>query len=219
MGLQQRYNREWLGPFAPLTWLIIMLALPAAAAALAVPGQVGERAGIASILALGALASIAGNRWGLPVVLAASAALGGNVLPIVIDSSTSGRPLLYASVALVAVLPGVAALLMSIPTLLQALTGGISNLRISRLASNASTLAVAAWMLAPTILSNQSVLSPRAEVNAPVQVSAISAKGSDTLSAKPGIETSSVPAPVVWPISASDADPAIRRTSAAFSDE
>ena len=220
MRVQKRDKRAWLGPFAPLAPILVLLALGAAAAALAVPGQVGERAGIASILAMAALASVAGNAWGLPVLLAASAALAGNVLPIVINSSTTGDALLYSSIALIGVLPGVAAFLVLVPSVLQAFTGKISSLRISRMASSGATLAVAAWMVFPAIFSTQSALNPTAETNPPVQVSVISASDSEHR-ATPATETSSLPDELVSPISASEIEAAVaaRLTSAAASSE
>jgi hypothetical protein len=201
--------------------LIVFLALPAAAAALAIPGKVGETAGIASILALAGLASIAGHRWGMVVILAASAALTADVLPVVINTSTSGNGMFFAGIALVCALPAIAALVSATPNLVSELAGGIAGIRVRRFAGNVAVAAVALWMLVPTLIATQVVLEPSASANPPVQLSVMAPDSSTTGSATPAIATSTPAATPVSPISlrVTERSDMTRRTSGAFAVE
>ncbi|HET6611338.1 MAG TPA: hypothetical protein VFG83_05085 [Kofleriaceae bacterium] len=66
---------------APVTMAVI--ALLAACAGFAIPGKTGELSGISTVLAVAAMATIAGHRWGVLVIAAADVALVAEVWPIV----------------------------------------------------------------------------------------------------------------------------------------
>jgi hypothetical protein len=177
MGLQYDDNRAWVGPAARFAPLLLALSVPAAIAALALPGHVGETAGMASIMLLGTLAALAGHGWGVAVVLAADAGLVANLWPIVTTSFTTESAQLLAAVALTAALPGVAALVLALPRLVGSLIG-ISGIRARRFATAGSGLALAVWMLAPAMAIQP--LSPTAAANPVAKRSAISSTESST---------------------------------------
>jgi hypothetical protein len=153
------------------------------------------------------------------VILAASAALTGNVLPIVMNGSTTDRGMLWAGFALIAALPAVAALLSASPALISALAGGIANLKTRRFAGRVAAATVSIWMLLPTLSNTQSVLGPSTEAKPQVQLSAIAEPSSTTGPEMSGTEISTALASAVSPISLKTTErPAMtRRTSGASS--
>jgi hypothetical protein len=89
------------------TKLLGAAALISAIAALAIPGPSGDVTGIASVLAVGAIAVLAEHAWGLLLIGMAEVLLVGKVWPVVaFGSEVSGWGTSIAGLALVAALPG-----------------------------------------------------------------------------------------------------------------
>ena len=99
-------------------WWVALPALAGAFAALALPGPTGSTAAIASVLAVGALALLAGHAWGLLVVAAADVMLLGHVWPILaFAGGGQTQSQAAAATALVSALPGLALLGVAMPAL------------------------------------------------------------------------------------------------------
>lgn len=206
MALHQADNRVWLGSWAGFAPVFVLLSLPAAGAALALPGQVGELAGIACILALAGLAAAVGHRWGLAVVLVADAALAADLWPIVIDGSTNPTTAWLAGVALIAAIPGTIALIHALPAVCRTLTG-ITRGRLARLATAASAVAMVAWMAAPALtgeLGPERQPTPTASVKPISNDAATWSTAKSTLSSGRPVTVTSKREPPTRPISNSE---------------
>jgi hypothetical protein len=90
-------------------------------AALTLPGPAGSAATIASVLAVGALALLAGHAWGLLIVAIAEVLLLGEVWPMVVFGDGELPPRVVAAVALGSALPGVVLLGRTLPALVDIL--------------------------------------------------------------------------------------------------
>jgi len=173
MGLHQPDKGHWLSgdlPSRQLTGFLVALAFPAAAIALLLPGQVGELAGIASILLLGGLAAAAGHRWGLAVILFADVALAANVWPLVNAADTFGRHWTLAVAGLGLAVPGVVLLARVLPEALGGLLGISSYARRRAVAAFAS-VGLIAWLAAPTLSGAGFQVKPTAASNPVVNAS------------------------------------------------
>ncbi len=150
MSIHHRDKGCWTEISPRASASLMALAFVSAALALLLPGQVGETAGIASILGLGALALAAGHRWGLWVVLLADIAMVGNAWPIVNSFSTFDRHWWLASGALAAALPGALFMTRRLPSAASSLVGARSR-QSRRFASVFASVGLAVWVAAPTL--------------------------------------------------------------------
>jgi hypothetical protein len=103
--------------------LVAISGLASAVAAIALPAsaQTGE---IASILAIGALALLAGHGWGLPVVTVVEVALLGRLLPLALHDWPPGPAVQLALyTALLGALPGLLLLRESLPRAVELILG------------------------------------------------------------------------------------------------
>lgn|GEM_PF-5438583 len=103
--------------------LVTLCSLVGAAAALALPGPSGAAAAVASVLAVGALALLAGHAWGILVVFVADVLLVGHVWPSLAFAGLDSEGLATAVTALVAALPGVAMAGVALPAVVEVLLG------------------------------------------------------------------------------------------------
>ncbi len=103
-----------------------VLGLIAALAALPLP-TVAATPEIASVLAVGAIALLAGHRWGLAVVVLADVALVGALWPraFLIDP-TSTLAQVGVALGLAGALPGVVALRRAAPAVAELITGEVT---------------------------------------------------------------------------------------------
>ncbi len=110
-------------------WWVVVSAFAGASAALALPGSTGDLAAVASVLAVGALALLAGHTWGLLVVAVADVMLLGQVWPMLAFES-DGATQLAAATALVSALPGLALLGIAFPALVSVIFGEQTSDRV-----------------------------------------------------------------------------------------
>lgn len=106
-----------------LSLLVALSGLASALAAIALPGS-AQTAEIASILAIGALALLAGHGWGLPVVTVVDVVLLGRLWPLVIYDWPPG-PAVQVAVytALLGALPGLFLLRRTLPRAVELVLG------------------------------------------------------------------------------------------------
>lgn len=135
-------------------------ALLAAGAALSLPGPTGQETGIASILAVGAIALLAGHRWGLLIAAAAAVGLLGKVWPIVAAPDTSSWGLVAAWAAVVTAIPGVVLFFTTLPRTVE-LAIGRRDGRVHRAGTVAFAAAAAVWLLAPGLTTTTEIRAAR----------------------------------------------------------
>jgi hypothetical protein len=112
--------------FARGPWWVVASALLGAAAALCLPGPTGPAAAIAAVLAVGALALLAGHAWGLLVIVTADVLLLGHVWPTLAFSgpgALSSGATLAAATALATTLPGLTLLGVALPAMVDLVWG------------------------------------------------------------------------------------------------
>lgn len=101
--------------FAPPTswklWAMVVPALIAAGATIAIPGPGSPMAAQATVLAVGALALLAGHTWGLPVMVASHTILAGHLWPMLALGQSMPPGGTYGTAAIAIVL------LTALPTL------------------------------------------------------------------------------------------------------
>jgi hypothetical protein len=131
-------------------WFAIS-ALAATGAALALPGPTGAPTAIASVLAVGALALLAGHTWGLLVITIADIALLAHVWPL-LAFGASGPPLdhLAAAAALVTALPALAFLGVALPALVDTILDAPSA-RMRSAAVTACAIGAAVTLILPAL--------------------------------------------------------------------
>lgn len=140
-------------------WMAIP-ALLAAGAALSLPGPTGQEAGIASILAVGAIALLAGHRWGLFIAAVAAVGLLGKVWPIVAAPGTSAWGLVAAWAAIATAVPGVVLFFAALPRIVELAIGRREG-RVHRAGTVAFAVAAAAWLLAPGLTTSAELRATR----------------------------------------------------------
>jgi hypothetical protein len=161
-------------------------ALLAAGAALSLPGPTGQVTGIASILAVGAIALLAGHRWGLFIAAAAAVGLLGKVWPIVAAPGTSAWGLVAAWAAIVTAVPGVVLFFSSLPRIVE-LAIGRRDGRVHRAGTVTFAVAAAAWLLAPGLTTAHEVRATRV-ASAPTAASLAAAPHEHALGIEPGAD-------------------------------
>ena len=112
----------------------------------------GNLSEIAAVLAVGALAMLAGHRWGLLIVVIADVMLIGRMWPIVAfpDHQTTAS-VAIAIVALLSTLPGVVLLGRTMPKTVEVLLGRHSHLHSTGVVCCSIFLAV--WVVIPAFPS------------------------------------------------------------------
>ena len=134
------------------TW-ICLPALAGAVAALLVPGATSTTAAGATLLAVGAIALLAGHAWGLLVSIPSHVTLVGRVWPALTVSSVDGSPATAAAVAVVLVtaLPALALTAVVLPQIAGHLVGEDASPRARTLVVAASAVALAAALVLPAV--------------------------------------------------------------------
>lgn len=108
--------------------LISVSAMISAIAAFAIPGRTGNPAEIAAVLAVGAIAMMAGHGWGLLVVTSAELLLLGTIWPTLAFPPDHGSAAALATyTAVVAALPGLVLLGPTLPQIAEVLLGARSG--------------------------------------------------------------------------------------------
>lgn len=125
--------------------------LVSAVAALAIPGPAGEITGIASVLAVGAIAILAEHAWGLLLVAVAEVLLVGKVWPALAFSSPEGMGPVVAGIALVAALPGLYLFVRTLPRTIEMVLGK-GQTRLHRASVTATALSALVWIALPAVL-------------------------------------------------------------------
>ncbi|WP_428261314.1 hypothetical protein [Haliangium sp.] len=126
------------------------VALLGALAAIALPTE-AKTAEIASILAIGALALLAGHDWGVPVVVLADVALLERLWPLVVyEWPPAPEVQLVTYAALASALPGLGLLRATLPGTVELICGRACSPRLRTTAVAAGSLLSVAWLLVPT---------------------------------------------------------------------
>ena len=129
---------------------IAVTSLLGALAAISLPSSTTEVAGIAVILAVAALAMLAGHRWSLIVIVAAQIMILGKVWPIAFHAASTWV-LVAAIVASLCALPGLVLLRKTVPTTVELFAGKRSR-RVNNATYRVATVLVAVWLAAPAVL-------------------------------------------------------------------
>ena len=135
------------------SWISVP-ALAGACAALIIPGATSTTAAGAALLAVGALAILAGHTWGLMVSIPSHVTIVGQVWPgLALSHHASGTPLGAAAIAIVLVtaLPALALTAVVLPQIGVHLLGDRSP-RTRSLFVAGSALALAAALIVPALL-------------------------------------------------------------------
>jgi hypothetical protein len=127
--------------------LVACLGLVAALAVLPLP-TVGQTPEIASILAIAAVALLAGQRWALPVVVLADVALIGALWPRAVAFPPEQLAQLGVLLGLAGALPGVIALGRAAPGLAEMIFGRVSR-RLRHASFAVMLLCAVVWIAAP----------------------------------------------------------------------
>jgi hypothetical protein len=134
------------------TWISVP-ALAGACAALLVPGATSTTAAGATLLAVGAIALLAGHAWGLLVSIPSHVTLVGRVWPALTLSSVDGSPGTAAAVAVVLVtaLPALALLAVVLPQIARHVVGEEASPRAHAAFVAVSAVALALAVILPAI--------------------------------------------------------------------
>jgi len=112
-----------------------------------IPGPASEITGVATILALGALATLAGHSWGAIVVTTADLVLLGKLWPAIL----LGTDPTWAYIAAAAMtVPGVLLFAATLPTTAHAILGDTKT-RTQRLGASALALMAVAYLAMPAL--------------------------------------------------------------------
>ena len=137
---------------ARLRWAVAAAGMISALAAICTPAGAPETAEIAAILAVGALAMLAGHRWGLLVVVAADVVLIGQIWPLAIYQDPPDQAALAAVyVSLAGALPGLVLLYRAIPRAIDIVLGEHGTSRVRLLSAVLCTTMCASWLAMPLL--------------------------------------------------------------------
>lgn len=129
-----------------------LLALISAATSMAAPGPSGDITGFAAVLAVGAIALLAGHAWGILVVAASEVLILGKAWPIVSNAITSDAVSSWAGIsaitATLTALPGLVLFIVTLPYMVEVIIGAKDS-RIQRPVELASSMAAGFWLLQP----------------------------------------------------------------------
>jgi len=152
MGRRLFENPALMSGWLHWTKILAVAAFIAALAAMAIPGPAGDVTGIASVLAVGAIALMAQHAWGLLIVGVADLALVGKVWPVVVFTSHPDWSTATATLALITALPGLVVFVATLSRTVELVTGGSAS-RHHRAAMALSGTAAIAWLLMPAFSS------------------------------------------------------------------
>ena len=127
---------------------VALSALLGALAAISLPGAASQTAGMAVILAVAAIALLAGHRWSLMIIVAAQVLILGKVWPIALHGS--GMVEGAAIVATLCALPSLVLLRKTVPTIVELLVGKRSA-PVNTTAYRACSVLVGVWLLLPVL--------------------------------------------------------------------
>ncbi len=129
-------------------WLAV-LAILTAISAMAIPRSATQVTEIATVLAVGGLALLAGHRWGLLVVATADVMLLGKLWPLLVFRELEvGRAVFAAQVALIGALPGLLLTIRTLPSTFD-LVAGPQSLRLRTNGLRMCFGAMAMWLVLP----------------------------------------------------------------------
>lgn len=135
-----------------LRWAVAAAGLISALAAICTPAGDPETAEIAAILVVGALAMLAGHKWGLLVVVAADVVLIGQIWPAAIYQDPPDRAALAAVyTSLAGALPGLLLLYRAIPEAVDIVWAERGTHRVRRLSAALCTTMSVAWIAMPLV--------------------------------------------------------------------
>jgi hypothetical protein len=148
-------------------WSIALPALLASAATLVIPGAgTGSTPAGAVLLAVGALALLAGHTWGLLVLVPAHIAIAGRLWPqVAIAGTGDALPIAALAIVLVTMIPTVALSAMAMPGIVATLFPEQSPRRRSLLVA-AGALCLAAALVVPALTARSARRVERAEATA-----------------------------------------------------
>lgn len=130
--------------------MVAAAAMIGALAAMALPAGLAYTPEIAAILAVGAIALMAGHAWGLLIVALADVVLVGKIWPVVLlqaDATTGG---VAAAIALAGALPGLAIVSRTLPGTVEVVMG-TSDPRRRSLGMTLGVALMAAALLVPAL--------------------------------------------------------------------
>lgn len=134
-------------------WLAIVISLSALAAALAALLLPAEALGIpdvAAVLAVGAVAVLAGHGWGLAIVVLGDVVLLGAAWPLAFQQTPPSDVAVIATyLAVAGALPGLFLFARTIGPTVQLVTGRSRHDLWHRAAATATMVVGAAWLLRP----------------------------------------------------------------------
>jgi hypothetical protein len=148
MGRRELENPSLMRGWRHWTKFLGAAALLSALAALAIPGPSGEVTGIASVLAVGAIAVLAEHAWGLLLIGLADVLLVGKVWPTVAFHGHDDWATGASTIALIAALPGLIVFASTLGRSVEMILGE----RGTRLASAGVALSAASavvWLVVP----------------------------------------------------------------------
>lgn len=134
-----------------LTWVVAGSGFAGSLAAIALPGSANTPE-IAAILALGALALLAGHGWALPVVVTADVILLGKIWPLIVFEwpPTLGVQL-AAYAALLGALPGLFLLHRALPHAVDLIVGSKPSPRLRAAAVAMTSVLNLVWLVQPSL--------------------------------------------------------------------
>lgn len=126
--------------------------LAGALIALAMPTAILQSAEIPVVLAVGALALLAGHAWGLLVVALADALLIGALWPVLAFPEAHGAVAVgLATGALLATVPGLLQLGRTVPRTVELLVGSSASQRLRSTGVACCTALIAVWLVLPVL--------------------------------------------------------------------
>jgi len=147
----QHLENAAIGRIAAL--LVAAAGFIGALAAMLLPVQSGstpQTPEIAAVLAVGALALLAGHAWGLLIVALADVMLIGTVWPLVVFLQGSTLEIAAAATALGGALPGLILVTRTLPRTVEVVVG-TDHGRLRNVSVAASSVMVALWLTLPVL--------------------------------------------------------------------
>ncbi len=137
----QQLDLGWASRWVAVTSLLGSIA------AISLPGSASQIAGIAVILAVAALAMLAGHRWSLIIIVAAQIMILGKVWPMAFHPGSAWVGA-AAIVATLCALPGLVLLRKTVPTTVELFAGKRSG-RVNNATYRVCSVLVVVWLLVP----------------------------------------------------------------------
>jgi hypothetical protein len=122
--------------------IVALAGLVAALAAIALPTGSGPSPEVSAVLAVGALALLAGHAWGLLIVAAADLILVGALWPLLAFGDPSRSVTVAAAIALAGALPGLVVFTRTLPGTVELVLGDRPRFRAHAVAATGILAAV-----------------------------------------------------------------------------